>query len=331
MDLTIVIVNWNGGDLLTRCLASIRAHAGSGRVGVLVVDNDSSDGSREAAAAAFPEFRVINSGSNLGFGRANNLARGLVDTPVVLFLNPDTELMEGTLERAARCLQERPDVGAVGCRMLDAHGRVQELGLQWPTTPATALFELLFVSERSRRLLRRWLPLVDPMRSGFVRKLYGGFLMARREVLDGAGWFDERYFMYAEDADLSRTILALGLKLYYCSEAVIMHAGGGTTAHAPSAFSVLMKQESIRQMIEKYQGSRAAARYRAVVCCGALVRLAAGRLASLAAALKADRAAASRWQASCFKQRQLVLWSRGLKKAAVPTARPADAQPDPAQ
>src|SRR5215831_7859242 len=97
-DLTIVIVNWNGGQLLIRCLESIRAHAGSSGVSVIIIDNDSSDGSRQAAMRAYPEVCVMNSGANLGFGRANNLSRRFITTSRVLFLNPDTEIMAGTLE-----------------------------------------------------------------------------------------------------------------------------------------------------------------------------------------------------------------------------------------
>src|SRR5688572_19062334 len=126
MDLTIVIVNWNGAQLLMRCLASIRACSSAGAVAVIVVDNDSTDGSRQMAAEMFPEFRIVNSGGNLGFGRANNLARTLVDTPLVLFLNPDTELMAGGLERAVQCLHQHADIGALGCRMLQPGGKVQQ-------------------------------------------------------------------------------------------------------------------------------------------------------------------------------------------------------------
>ncbi|HJZ75879.1 MAG TPA: glycosyltransferase family 2 protein [Vicinamibacterales bacterium] len=321
MDLTIVIVNWNGGQLLMRCLKSIRTHAGPTGVSVIVVDNDSKDGSRQAAAEHFPEFRVINSGANLGFGRANNLARNLVTTPLVLFLNPDTELLEGALENAVRCLNEHPDVGALGCRMLEPDGTVQELGLQWPITAWTAFLELLFVTHRSRHRLRRWLPTVDPSHSAYVRKLYGGFLLVRRDVLDAAGWFDERYFMYAEDADLCRTIPALGWKLYYCAESVIVHVGGGVTTGAPSTFSTLMGLESINKMIAKYQGRTAASLHRMAVLAGGLARLGAVLLVGATRAGRRSETSAAQWKASCLKQRQLVLWSLGLRRAPIPVAR----------
>jgi GT2 family glycosyltransferase len=294
---------------------------------VIVVDNDSADGSRDAAAVAFPEFRVINSGANLGFGRANNLARGLVDTSLVLFLNPDTELMEGTLDRAVECFHGRPDVGAVGCRMFYPDGRVQELGLQWQITPWTALLELLLVSRRSRRYLRRWLPMVDPNRSADVRKLYGGFLMVRRDVLDAAGWFDERYFMYAEDADLSRTITSLGWKLHYCSESTIVHVTGGTTSVAPSTFSILMKQESVNRLIAKHQGPRAAFLHRVTVLVGGSLRLGLTYLAHVMAKARGNESSRARWESSSIKQQQLVLWAVGLRRATVPMSPSRSAAP----
>lgn len=317
-DLTIVIVNWNGGQFLVRCLDSIRAHTAGSDVSVIVVDNDSKDGSREAARQRFEEVLVINSGANLGFGRANNLARKLVTTQLVLFLNPDTELLEGALENAVHCLGEHPDVGALGCRMLEPDGTVQELGLQWSMTPWTALLELLFVTNRTRQYLRRWLPTIDPNHSAYVRKLYGGFLLVRKDVLDAAGWFDERYFMYAEDADLSRTIPGLGWKLYYCAESVIVHVGGGVTSGAPSTFSALMKQESINRLIAKYQGPTAAMLHRFAVLVGGLLRLAAVLIIGLAQVGPRKRQSTTRWRASFVKQQQLVLWSLGLRRAAVP-------------
>lgn len=310
MDLTIVIVNWNGGELLQRCLQSIRASRAAFQMKVIVVDNDSTDGSRENAQREFPEFRVINSGANLGFGRANNLARPLVDTPLVLFLNPDTELREDTLERAVKCLREHKDVGALGCKMLYPNGLVQEQGLQWWPTPWTILLEFVLVSRSTRHLFRRWLPLIDPNCSAYVRKIYGGFVLAHRDVLDRAGWFDDRYFMYAEDVDMSRTVLSLGWKLYYCADTEIVHACGGASDKAPSGFSVLMKCQSINQLIEKYHGSFAALLHRTVVVVGALLRVALSFLGL-------PFCGTTRWRNAFLKQKLLLLWAFRLKKPVV--------------
>jgi GT2 family glycosyltransferase len=316
MDLTIIIVNWNGGELLLRCLRSIRASVTSFKTRVIVVDNNSRDGSREQAQAGFPEFDIFNSGANLGFGRANNRARPRTASPLVLFLNPDTELKPDTLERAVRCLEEHPEVGALGCKMLYPDGTVQQQGIQWHLTPWRAFVELLLVTGNNRARWRGWLPTLDAGQSSHVCKLYGGFMLVRREVLDRAGWFDDRYFMYAEDADLSRTIESMGWKLYYSAEAEVIHVAGGTSEKAPSGFPVLMKHESIGKLMCKYHGATGSALYRLATLAGACFRLAA--LAVLQASMLFRRSAPRRnLSGSFFRQRMQLLWALGLKKPVI--------------
>jgi len=305
--LTIIIVNWNGGDKLLRCLRSIRASRTSFPVKVIVVDNNSTDGSRERAAAEFPEYHIVNTGANLGFGRGNNYARPWVDTPLVLFLNPDTELFPDTLEKAVHSLLSRPRVGILGCQMRDPDGTVQELGLQWFPTPGRVFLELMVPGWLRRGLPGRWL-CHDPLRSGPVRKLYGGFMLARKEVLDAAGWFDERYFMYAEDVDLSRTVRALGWELFYDAGCAIIHACGGASQNAPSGFSVLMKQRSVDQLIEKYQGRFAARCHRRLVALAAALRLIALRLSGSGQRLENAR----------IRSRLLWDWAWHGREATIP-------------
>lgn len=322
--LTIIIVNWNGGEKLLRCLRSIRASRTSFPVKVIVVDNDSRDGSREQAASEFSEFQVINTGTNLGFGRGNNFARPWVDTPLVLFLNPDTELFNDTLEQAVHSLLSRPQVGMLGCQMLDPDGAVQALGLQWFPTPLRVLVEMLIPEAFRRSWLCRWLPVHDPKMSGVVHKLYGGFLLVRKPVLDAAGWFDERYFMYAEDVDLSRTIRDLGWQLYYDTDCAIVHTCGGSSEHAPSEFSILMKQHSVNQLIAKHQGPFAACWHRVVV------GLAAGlRLVGLTLASTFNRVSGLRGR-KLDNQRKfswlLWQWARGQRAAPIPE-RPVSGDP----
>lgn len=320
MDLTIIIVNWNGGDLLQRCLRSIQESRTAFPVEVIVIDNDSADGSREAAMDAFPEYRIVNSGCNLGFGRANNLARSMVGTSHVLFLNPDTELSRDALQVAMDELSKRSDVGLLGCKMRYPSGEVQSQGLQWTLTPWTAMMELFLVTDATRRLLRRWLPVRDPNLSGYVPKLYGGFLLAPKDVIDRTGWFDDRYFMYAEDADLSRTVQALGYRLYYCSESEIVHVAGGTSVKAPSGFSILMKHESIHKLMRKYHGWLGAAFYRWAVFAGAAVRLVTLSVLCVFAVMGSDQRRRI-VRAGVSKHQTMILWALGLRKAVVAGAR----------
>jgi len=319
--LTVVIVNWNGGEQLLRCLHSIRASRTTFPVKVIVVDNDSRDGSWQQAAADFPEFLVLNAGANLGFGRGNNFARPYVDTPLVLFLNPDTELFPDTLEKAARSLLTRPRVGMLGCQMRYPDGTVQELGLQWFPTPGRVFLELLAPSLLQRGLLARWVPRQDPSRSGAVQKLYGGFLLIRKPVLDAAGWFDERYFMYAEDVNLSRTVRELGWDLYYDADCAIVHVCGAASEKAPSGFSVLMKQSSIHRLIEKYQGSFAALRHRWAVGVAAGIRLV--MLGAVRSFLPGRGHSLNPWESAWQRSQLLWQWAWQGREASVPRS-PSD-------
>lgn len=333
--LTIVIVNWNGGEKLLRCLQSIRSSRTTFPIKVIVVDNDSRDGSRERAAAEFPEFQVVNTGVNLGFGRGNNFARPWVNTPLVLFLNPDTELFPDTLEKAVRSLLSRPQVGMLGCQMRDPDSTVQELGLQWFPTPGRAFLELLMPRLLRKRPLACWVPQRDPYSSGTVQKLYGGFLLVRKSVLDVAGWFDDRYFMYAEDVDLSRTVRELGWELYYDAGCAIVHRCGGVSEKAPSGFSTLMKQQSIYRLIDKYYGSSAAERYRCTVGLAAGLRLVGLWIAKILGRVRPikQQSQESTWD------RSLLLWQWAWhgREAAIPTqplehaAFPAEMTPKQAQ
>ena len=316
MDLTIIIVNWNGGQLLSDCLASIAATRAGLQLQVIVVDNASRDGSREQAEREFPLFTVLNSGVNLGYGRGNNFARPHVTAPFVLILNPDTRLLPDALSNMLHFMRRHPDVGMLGPKMRSPEGEVHELGLQHFPSPWSEFTTQLFNSTLTRRWIRGGSLHPNPEVSGGVRKLYGGCLFCRKEVLDAVGWFDERYFMYAEDVDLCRAILAQGWKLYYLSTAEIIHVAGGTSGKAPSGFSILMKSESIGKFMRKYHGATGALVYRAATLVGSAFRLAA--LAGLRVlAVFSHTARRPDFPACFFKHRTLLLWSLGLKKPVI--------------
>lgn len=315
MDLTIIIVNWNCGQLLLDCLASISANSGGLRLQVIVVDNASRDGSCERAQQEFPQFTVVNSGANLGFGRANNLARPLVKSDLVLFLNPDTVVFQDSLSRMVEGIRQRPEVGILGCQMRYPSGEIQQLGLQYFPTPGREFLSDLLLTRGLRKRLRRFLPYLDPRQDAYAIKLYGGCLLCRREALDQVGWFDERYFMYAEDADLCRAVREQGWKLLYLSSAAIIHVCGCTTGGSTSAFSVLMKQESIAQLMAKYSGPQASRCYRLGTFVAASIRLILLSPMRLATLAMQDSVHAARVANGFLKHRLLLLWALGLRKA----------------
>ncbi len=316
MDLTIVIVNWNGKELLRDCLTSIASSKEPLSLQVIVVDNDSWDGSPEMVAKEFPRFQLINSGGNIGFGRANNLARPFVQSDLVLLLNPDTVLLDHALTRMVEFIRQHPEVGAVGCKMIYPDGEIHEQGLQYFPSPwSESLFQLC-ITKSSQRRLRKFLPYLDPNSSGYVIKLYGGCLVCHKRALDEIGWFDERYFMYVEDVDLCRTLADRGWKLYYLSSAQIIHVAGGSSRKAPSGFAVLMKCESLSKWMRKYYGRTGSLLYRLGTAAIAVIRLGILGILWLASSLRPSLKP-DNLSAAFLKYRLLLLWSFGLRKAMI--------------
>ena len=272
MDLTIIIVNWNTRDLLRNCLQSISTATRALRVQTIVVDNDSKDGSPGMVEELFPTVELIRSGGNLGFARANNLAVPKSASELILFLNPDTEVKPGAFERMISFMREHPKVGGLGCKIRDASGEHQELGIQRFPSPLTELLRLLIFSRKTQPRLASILPYHSPHRSGYVQKLFGACLLVRKSVLDQVGSFDERFFMYCEDVDLCQRIGAGGWSLYYLSDIEILHLGGSASAKAPGAFAVLMTCQSLSILMRKHYGPMGSAAYRLVAFTGALPR-----------------------------------------------------------
>jgi len=253
----------------------------------------------------------------LGFGKANNLARSRVRSDLVLFLNPDTELLENSLEPMVEFMRQHPDVGAVGCKMRYPNGEVHEQGIQCFTSPWTEFMSLVFISKATRGRLRSFFPYLDPNQSGYVVKLYGGCLLCRKEVLEKVGWFDERYFMYAEDVDLCREIVEAGWKLYYLSTAEIIHVAGGSSQKAPSGFSILMKCESIAKLMNKHYGLLGACLYRVGTLCGCGLRLIALGILRLASWVS-PLGRRTNFSDSFRKYRIMILWCLKLQQPPIP-------------
>ena len=226
-DLAIVIVSANSARWLEPCLSTVFAHAGGASLDVVVVDNESTDGTRALVESQFPQARVVSS-RNRGFGYGNN--RGLETTSAryVLFLNPDTEIVEGTFGGLIAMLDAHPRIGVTGVRQITADGTL------WPTirrfpSPARALSEALF-SERwpvhpswaGERVLD-W--------SAYERETAcdwtsGSFLLVRREALLSAGAFDERFFLYCEEPDLCLRIERAGWQIRHLPQMTIVHHAG---------------------------------------------------------------------------------------------------------
>ena len=238
-ELSIIIVNWNGGDLLRRTVESLVSAPPSLAHEVVVVDNASSDDSlarlrSSAAAAALGErLRVFENAENLGFGRANNQAFARTGAPLLLLLNPDTEVTEGSIDRLVETVRSGERVGAAGPKLLNLDGSVQVS--VWRNPPAT--WELLLTGFRVHKLLPRRVrggglllaENFDYARRRAVGMLSGAAMLVRREVVDEVGGFDESFHMYGEDNEWCLRIKRAGWRLVFEPEAVVMHHGGASS------------------------------------------------------------------------------------------------------
>jgi N-acetylglucosaminyl-diphospho-decaprenol L-rhamnosyltransferase len=224
VDLAVIIVSTNEARWLVPCLSSVFAHAQTVSVDVVVVDNDSVDGTRELVEAEFPDARVVPS-RNLGFGHANNRGLATTSSRYVLFLNPDTEILEGTFSDLVGYLDGRPEVGLIGVRQLAADGVLFPTIRRFPTLPRS-FFEA-FSSERFP-FRASWLGERELDMSVYERDVAcdwtsGSFMLARREALDSAGCFDERFFIFSEEVDLCLRIRHAGWDIRHVPAMTIVH------------------------------------------------------------------------------------------------------------
>jgi N-acetylglucosaminyl-diphospho-decaprenol L-rhamnosyltransferase len=228
--LDVVIVNWNGGDLLRACLAGLAATDDAAGVQVTVVDNASRDDSLDRLPPMPRPLRVIRSGENLGFGRACNRGAAAGEAPAILFLNPDARVAPDALRIARAALLSDPGTGIVGARLIDPDGRTQRSCARAPSPGglvgrALALDRLGLVAPH---FLTEW----DHAEDRAVDQVMGAFLMIRRDLFAALGGFDERFFVYFEDVDLCARARAAGLDVRHVAAATAAHLGQGTTRRA---------------------------------------------------------------------------------------------------
>ena len=250
--LDIVIVNWNSGGLLRRCVASI-GHLSCANYTldrVTVVDNASSD---DSAGALGANVELVRNTNNPGFGRASNQGARLGTAELLLFLNPDITLEPDSLTTAVSRLNDDPTIHAVGIRLLDDVGAAHRSCCRIPTVRMLLAHSLgldrLPALARTGYTMREWAH--DDTR--FVDHVIGAFYLVRRDVFVSLGGFDERFFVYLEDLDLSMRIKGAGGRCLYLAESTAHHVGGGTT-RAIKARRLFYSLRSRLQYTAKHHG-----------------------------------------------------------------------------
>lgn len=229
MDLSIVIVNYNVKYFLEQCLyAAMRACAGL-HAEIFVVDNHSTDGSREYLEPKFKNVKFYWNKENLGFGKANNSVLPFCKGKYILFLNPDTIIGENSLMYCIEFFKKNPLCGAVGVHMVDGSGNFLQESKRNLPTPSNSFYKMAGLASRfpnSKVLAGYYATQVAEKDSGEVEVLAGAFMMLNKAAIEKTNGFDEDFFMYGEDVDLSYRIIKAGFKNYYLGNVSIIHFKG---------------------------------------------------------------------------------------------------------
>jgi N-acetylglucosaminyl-diphospho-decaprenol L-rhamnosyltransferase len=220
----VVIVNWNTGPCLRRCLRSVAASSGVRLGQVVVVDNASVDGSADELPEGLPLVTVRND-TNRGFAAGCNQGAACGDSELVLFLNPDTVLRPDTISATVDALSgdRGADRGICGGRVVHSDGTPAISASRFPTL-ANVIGGVLHVPGMIFRSAPRHLDPEELVTSRTVDQVIGAFFLVRRDLYERLGGFDERYFLYYEDVDFARRALQAGWTSYYVHQACLEHA-----------------------------------------------------------------------------------------------------------
>jgi GT2 family glycosyltransferase len=267
LALSVIIVSWNAKDYLRKCLKSLSYAQSKTAMEIIVVDNDSSDGSPEMVERDFPSVRLIRSGGNLGFAKANNIGMRISKGRYLALINSDVEVLGDCLGRLIDYCEEHPKVGMAGPRVIGGDRKLQRTCRGFPGVwnhlcRALALDALFPRSKWFGGFLLNYWP-QDSLQP--VDMLTGCFWLVRREALAQVGGLDERFFMYGEDMDWSRRFWLNGWQLIFVPSAEAIHYGGASSANAPVRFYIERHRADL-QYWEKHH-SRLAVICFYLICC----------------------------------------------------------------
>jgi GT2 family glycosyltransferase len=260
MQLSVIIVNYNVKHFLEQCLCSVQKAIAGMQAEIIVVDNCSADNSISYLQPKFPAVQFMANEENSGFAKGCNMGLKKAKGRFILFLNPDTLVPEDCFQKCISFLESHADAGALGIKMLDGRGKFLKESKRSFPSPMTSLYKLFGLSKlfpRSKVLSKYHLGYLDENENHEVDVLAGAFMMVKKEVLEKVGSFDEIFFMYGEDVDLSYRIQKAGYKNYYFTESSIIHFKGESTRKGSMNY-VRMFYNAMSIFVRKhYSGRRA--------------------------------------------------------------------------
>ena len=285
MRLSVIIVNYNVKYFLEQCLYSVTKAMRNIEGEIIVIDNYSTDDSRSFFQNKFKEVNFIWNHSNVGFAKANNQAIKMASGQYILFLNPDTIIPEDCLEKSIAFISSQKNNGALGIKMLDGSGKFLKESKRAFPDPMTSLYKLTGLAKlfpHSKSFAKYHLGYLDKNKNHEVDVLAGAFIMIPKKILDEVTGFDEDFFMYGEDIDLSFRIQKAGFKNFYFSESGIIHFKGESTKKGSLNY-VKMFYKAMSVFVKKHYGGSRAGLFNVLIQAAILLR--AG-LAAIARFLK---------------------------------------------
>jgi len=232
MQLSVIILNYNVRYFLEQCVLSVQKALENIDGEIIVVDNNSSDDSCEMMKKRFPNVRLIENKTNLGFPKGNNIGVAEAKGEYICILNPDTVVGEDTFEKVLTFAQSKSDLGIVGCKLIDGTGNFLpecKRGVPTPWVAFTKVFGLYKMFPSSGLFNKYYAQHLTENQTGKVDILVGAFMMMKRNLYLEVGGFDENCFMYSDDIDLSYMVLKTGKSNYYFHKTSVIHYKGEST------------------------------------------------------------------------------------------------------
>lgn len=252
---SVVIVHWRVRKLLELCLGSIYKQIDPEEVEVIVVDNDSQDGTSEMLMVEFPKVKTIALGQNKGFAYANNLGIKIAHGQLIYLLNPDTVIGDGFFAKSMKYMAENPGVSIVGPLLLNKDASVQESVRRFPDwrSHILILLKLKNIIPQQKFLAHYLYPDFDYKREAAVEQIMGAAMIIRRSVFDTLGLFDQGYFIWFEEVDFCQRARKHGLSIKFVPDFSVTHYGGASFEQAPTVHKQMMFNRSLLRYFFKHQ------------------------------------------------------------------------------
>lgn len=294
VDLSIIIVNANTRDFLKNCLESIPKNTYKISYEIYVVDDNSQDGSQKMVRDLFPKVNLIQNRENLGFSKSNNRAIKICSGSYVILLNPDTIVMPNALDVLVEFMDNNPEVGAVGPKLIypDSFSVQPSISIfpnSWMIFLQFFKFRNLLPTSNLRKYVAKYVyeligktiksyftPYLDNLSPMAVEALSGACLLVRKEVIDQVGLLDENFFMYYEDVDWCLRIKKAGWENFYLPTSEVIHFVGqsfGSKSKSHSPISESIRSKSVCYYFAKHHGKKSLRIIKAIIISAFLIRI----------------------------------------------------------